>query len=220
MSGTSRAPALAVRNLTLAHGRQVVFGGLSHVFAQGSMTAVVGPNGAGKSTLLRALAGLHRPASGSIERFGLGADRFALLPHGLAGSDLPLTSRDIAATGLWPRIGAFRGIGRSEAAALEAALERVGLAGMASRLVGELSAGQRQRLLFARLILQDAPVLLLDEPFTALDPGSCADLLGLVRVWHAEGRTVIAVLHDLDLVRADFPEVLALGNVQALRGAA
>jgi zinc/manganese transport system ATP-binding protein len=94
----------------------------------------------------------------------------------------------------------------------EAALGAVGLGGFGRRPVGSLSAGQFQRLLFARLLLQDAPILLLDEPFTAVDARTAADLLAIIRRWHGEGRTILAVLHDLDLVRAEFPDALLMAR--------
>jgi zinc/manganese transport system ATP-binding protein len=101
---------------------------------------------------------------------------------------------------------------RDARARAEAALAAVGLRGFERRPVGAVSSGQFQRVLFARLLLQDAPVILLDEPFNALDARTAAELLGLVRRWHGEGRTVIAVLHDLDLVRREFPETLLLAR--------
>ncbi|MCS6891343.1 MAG: ATP-binding cassette domain-containing protein, partial [Rhodovarius sp.] len=114
--------------------------------------------------------------------------------------------------GHWPKAGAFRRLDRHARAEAEAALAAVGLAGFEDRPVASLSAGQFQRLLFARLLVQDAPILLLDEPFTALDERTAGDMLALLHRWHGEGRTVVAVLHDLDLVRRDFPETLLLAR--------
>jgi zinc/manganese transport system ATP-binding protein len=114
--------------------------------------------------------------------------------------------------GLWRQSGAFRGVTAAGRAQAERALEAVGLKGFARRPVGSLSAGQFQRVLFARLLVQDAPVILLDEPFNALDARTAAELLDLVKRWHGEGRTVVAVLHDMDLVRRDFPETLLLAR--------
>ncbi|HEY8613521.1 MAG TPA: ATP-binding cassette domain-containing protein, partial [Roseomonas sp.] len=167
-------------------------------------------NGAGKTTLLRAIAGLHPVDEGRIER---PAERIALLPQMSAlDRSFPIACLDVAMLGHWRRCGAFGAIrpaGRDQA---EVALEAVGLAGFARRSVGSLSAGQFQRLLFARLLVQDAPVILLDEPFNAVDARTAADLLRLVRDWHGQGRTVVAVLHDLELVRREFPETLLLAR--------
>ena len=203
--------ALTLADLTVCHGRRPAVHHLSGRFAPGSLTAIVGPNGAGKSTLLRALAGLHQPESGRIAQDGVA--RIALLPQ-LAALDraFPIACRDVVIQGLWPRIGAFRAVPADEHARVDQALAAVGLAGLAKRPVGSLSAGQMQRLLFARLLVQDADILLLDEPFNAVDAKTAADLLRLIRQWHGEGRTVIAVLHDLDLVAREFPETLLLAR--------
>src|SRR5712692_6598850 len=109
--------------------------------------------------------------------------------------------------GLWRKTGLFGGIGAKERERLHAALAAVGLTGFEQRPIGSLSGGQMQRLL-----LQDARLIVLDEPFTAIDAKTAADLFDLVRRWHAEERTVVAALHDLELVKANFPEVLLLAR--------
>jgi zinc/manganese transport system ATP-binding protein len=207
-----RAPAgLVLEDVTLTHGRRPAVHHVSGRFAPGSLTAVVGPNGAGKTTLLRALAGLHKPQGGRIAHEA--AARIALLPQ-LAALDrgFPIACRDVVMQGLWPRVGALRAVPAEERARAERALAAVGLSGFEGRPVGTLSAGQTQRLLFARLLVQDADILLLDEPFNAVDERTSADLLRLVRDWHGEGRTVVAVLHDLDLVSREFPQTLLIAR--------
>ncbi len=200
---------IRVSDLTVCHARRPAVHHLSGRFAPGSLTAVVGPNGAGKSTLLRALAGLHPPQSGRIE----GVGRVALLPQQSAvDRAFPLSCLDTVLFGLWEEAGPFRAMRRDARARAGAALAAVGLRGFERRPVGGVSAGQFQRVLFARLLLQDAPVVLLDEPFNAVDARTAADLLAMVRRWHGEGRTVVAVLHDLDLVRGEFPETLMLAR--------
>ena len=197
---------IALEDVTIAHGRHTAVHRLSGTFAPGSMTAIVGPNGAGKTTLLRALAGLHPPAQGRIH----GAAGAALLPQTLTlDRTFPLTCLDAVALGAAPAAGPFRPIDPAPAAA---ALDRVGLPGFAARPIRALSAGQFQRVLFARLIVQDAPILLLDEPFNAVDARTETDLLAILHDWHRQGRTILAVLHDLDLVRAAFPETLLLAR--------
>ena len=200
---------LTVENLTVTHGRHPAVHHLSFTLRPGALMAVVGPNGAGKSSLLRAIAGLHPAAGGRI--IGPHAGQVALLPQqALLDRAFPLTCRDAVLFGLWGESGAFAatpGVHR-----VETALDAVGLHGFARRPVGSLSAGQFQRVLFARLLLQDAPVILLDEPFNALDARTAADLLAVVRRWHGEGRSILAVLHDIDLVRREFPETLLLAR--------
>jgi zinc/manganese transport system ATP-binding protein len=207
-----RPAAIPVERVTLRRGGRDVVRDLSGVFAPGSLTAVAGPNGAGKTTLLHALCGSIPIASGRIGRRGLDAWSIALLPQeGRLDRSFPITCRDVVALGWTARLGLFRRIGREQYAQADRALASVGLDGLGERPVGALSAGQFQRVLFARTIVRDAPVILLDEPFSAIDASTEADLMAIVRIWHRQGRTVVAVLHDLDLIRAEFPETLLLG---------
>jgi len=206
-------PPIVLRNLTCVHDRRPAVHHVSGCFASGSLTAVVGPNGAGKTTLLRAIAGLHRAESGEIDRGGLPVRRIGLLPQALTlDRSFPIACHDVVALGAWARLGPFRRLTAALAGEVAEALAAVGLAGFERRLIGSLSAGQFQRVLFARLMLQRAPVLLLDEPFNAVDARTAADLLQVIRRWHEEGRTVVAVLHDLDLVERAFPQTLLLAR--------
>ncbi len=213
------APAIRLEGLTLRHGRRIAVENLSGCFAPGSLTAVVGPNGAGKTTLLRAIAGLHRPDAGTIDRGTRDRAALAFLPQAATiDRSFPINCLDVVVLGHWVRGGACRALSDGQRAGALAALASVGLGGFEARPIGDLSAGQLQRVLFARLIVQDAPVLLLDEPFNSLDERTAADLMVLVEGWHADGRTVIAVLHDLDLVRTRFPETLLLAREQVAWG--
>ena len=210
-----RGPELRIEHLTATHRRHPAVHHLSARFAPGSLTAIVGPNGAGKTTLLRAVAGLHPVEEGhvAVTRTDGTPARIALLPQ-QAGMDrsFPILCRDVVMQGLWSRLGAFRGATQADRDRAEAALGAVGLGGFARRPVGEMSAGQFQRLLFARLLVQDADLILLDEPFNAVDSRTAADLLAMLHRWHGEGRTVVAVLHDLELVRDAFPATLLLAR--------
>jgi zinc/manganese transport system ATP-binding protein len=204
--------ALRFRDLTLGYDRHPAVHHLSGTVKDGALLAVIGPNGAGKSTLLKGIVGLLSPLSGAIER-DLGPTDVAYLPQ-IAEIDrsFPITVYDLVAMGLWRRAGLAGRIGRNERETIEQALATVGLDGFQDRAIGTLSGGQMQRALFARLLLQDAQLILLDEPFTSLDAGTVADLLALIRRWHGEQRTVLAVLHDYDLVRERFPEALLLAR--------
>lgn len=108
--------------------------------------------------------------------------------------------------------GALRALEAGSTGDVRTALSAVGLAGFERRLIGELSVGQFQRVLFARMLVQDAALILLDEPFNTVDVRTRADLMTVIERWHAEGRTVVAVLHDLELVRARFPRTLLLAR--------
>lgn len=206
--------AIRLRDLTVAYRGRPAVRHLSGVFAPGSLTAIVGPNGAGKSSLLSAIAGRAPLAGGAVE-FGAGRSdgRVAWLPQ-QAEIDraFPIRVFDLVALGHWHRIGAFGGIDSARREAVFDAIAAVGLAGFERRGIAELSAGQFQRVLFARLLLQDAPVILLDEPFNAVDARTTTDLLAIVGRWHAGGRTVVAVLHDIDQVRAHFGRTLLLAR--------
>jgi zinc/manganese transport system ATP-binding protein len=187
---------------------------ISGQFAPGSLTAVIGPNGSGKSTLLKSIAGLLAVEGGRVGgALTVNTQRMAYLPQ-LSEIDrsFPINVRDCVLLGCWSRCGAFGSVSSGLLAQVDTALLTVGLLGFEHRAVGTLSAGQLQRVMFARLLVQDAPLILLDEPFNAVDAKTTADLLTLVQQWHAEGRTVIAVLHDDAQVRQHFPQTLLLAR--------
>ena len=211
--------ALHFRNLTLGYDRHPAVHHLNGEVAQGAMMAVVGPNGAGKSTLFKGIMGLLKPLAGGIERGGLTAADIAYLPQAAdIDRSFPIGVYDMVAMGLWSRAGVFGGIGRGERRRVHEAIAAVGLSGFEERPIATLSGGQMQRTLFARLLLQDARVILLDEPFTAIDARTASDLVALVRRWNTEGRTVVAALHDLELVRSNFPETLLLARTPVAWG--
>ena len=204
---------LTFLNATIGYDRHPALHHVSANFPAGSMTAVVGPNGAGKSTLLKAAIGHLRPIEGDVRISGCRRTEIAYLPQ-LAEIDrtFPLPVFDFVAMGLWHRRGAFGGFRRDDDEDVARALSGVGLIGFEQRPLDTLSGGQLQRVLFARLALQDAPLILLDEPFTAVDDRTIGELMDVVGRWNAEGRTVIAVLHDLDLVRRRFPRALLIAR--------
>lgn len=200
-----------VRGLCISYRGRAVLRGLSGSFAAGALTAVIGPNGAGKSSLLAALAGTLRGFEGQIERPPAG--QVAYLPQAPSlDSALPCNVGEIVAMGLWPRLRSLRGLDAAGRECVARALEVAGVAPLARRLLHELSVGERQRVLFARILVQDAALILLDEPFSAIDHATTADLAGVLRRWRGEGRAVVVVLHDLDLVRAQFDDVLLLSQ--------
>jgi zinc/manganese transport system ATP-binding protein len=204
---------LQFRNLTLGYDRHPAVHHLDGAVAQGSLTAVVGPNGAGKSTLFKGVVGVIKPLAGRIERNGVAPQDIAYLPQ-IAEIDrtFPISVYDLVSMGLWRSKGLFGGISRKDRDTIEHAIEAVGLTGFEQRPIGTLSGGQMQRMLFARLLLQDARVIVLDEPFNAIDAKTCSDLVELIRRWHGEQRTILTALHDLELVKAHFPETLLLAR--------
>ena len=204
---------LQFRDLTLGYDRHPAVHHLNGAIPVGALMAVVGPNGAGKSTLFKGVVGVLKPLAGRIERNGVEPQDIAYLPQ-VAEIDrtFPINVYDMVAMGLWRSKGLFGGIGPRDRDRIEHAIEAVGLTGFERRPIGTLSGGQMQRMLFARLLLQNARVIVLDEPFNAIDAKTAADLLELVRRWHAEQRTVLAAMHDLDLVRSNFPDALLLAR--------
>ena len=211
---------LQFRDVTLGYDRHPAVHHLSGEISAGALLAVVGPNGAGKSTLFRGIIGVLKPFTGSISLGGVDIRDIAYLPQ-VADIDrsFPISVFDFVSTGLWRATGFFGGIGWSLREKIARALLAVGLTGFENRSIGTLSGGQFQRLLFARVLLQDARLIVLDEPFNAIDFRTAADLLALVKHWHAEGRTVLAALHDMELVRTHFPETLLLAREAVAWGA-
>ncbi|HUH87899.1 MAG TPA: zinc ABC transporter ATP-binding protein AztA [Pusillimonas sp.] len=187
--------------------------GVSGGFRRGSLTAVFGPNGAGKSTLLKGIVGLLNPLKGRISLADDPRRGLAFLPQANElDRSFPITVYDLVAMGAWRRVGAWGRFTAEEHERIERALEAVHLSDFRQRIIGTLSGGQLQRALFARLLLHDAHTLLLDEPFAAVDRDTTEDLMKLLATWHDEGRTVVVVLHDLEMVRAHFPETLLLAG--------
>jgi zinc/manganese transport system ATP-binding protein len=205
---------LQLENLTCGYGRRPA---VHHVTAQipaGGLTALVGPNGAGKSTLLKALAGRLKPFSGAVGwPAGVKAAETAYMAQAASiDTSAPVDVSMLVAAGLWRRRGLMGGLRPQDRARIGDAIATVGLAGFEQRPLRTLSGGQLQRALFARVMVQDCPVILLDEPFAAVDTRTSQRLLDLAAAWAQEGRTVVVSLHDLDLVRARFDHVLLLAR--------
>lgn len=205
--------AVRLDNVTFGYRRHPAVHHVSGTFAPGSLTAIAGPNGAGKSTLLKGIAGEMQPLSGRIALDGIKARDIAYLPQiAEIERSFPISVLDMVALGGWREAGLFGSIGPAVLKRAEAAIAGVGLTGFENRPVGTLSGGQAQRALFARVLVQDARLILLDEPFAAIDSRTTADLFAILTRWQGEGRTVIAVLHDHEAVRKHFPSTLLLAR--------
>jgi manganese/zinc/iron transport system ATP- binding protein len=212
--------ALEVRSLTVSYRTLPVLWQVDATFPRGVLSAIVGPNGAGKSTLLKAALGLVPADEGEVWVAGVRGrdvlDHVAYVPQTESVDwDFPITAGEVVAMGRYRAAGWFRRLGRDDRALAAACLDRVGMADFARRQIGQLSGGQRQRVFVARALAQQAPVLLLDEPFAGIDARTQADLLGLLRGWCADGGSVVAVHHDLTQVRSSFDWALLL-NVRAI----
>jgi zinc/manganese transport system ATP-binding protein len=202
---------LTFNDLTLGYNSHPAVHHLAGVLRKGSLTAIAGANGSGKSTLLKGIVGILKPMSGAVTTHP--GTRIAYLPQqSEIDRSFPARVVDLVALGLWPARGL---LGRRSAADMDRvskALTAVGLHGFETRSIDTLSGGQMQRALFARVLLQDANLILLDEPFNAVDAKTVQDLVRMIEGWHREGRTVMVVLHDLDLARRHFPEALLMAR--------
>lgn len=205
------AMSIELINLTLVYEKHPAVHHVTATIESGDLLAIVGPNGAGKSTLLNALAGLTSVEQGSIK--GLNPNEVAYLPQQTQiDRSFPLAVAELVAMGLWQRIGFHQSIGRKQQYQCEKAIAAVGLQGFEERMINTLSGGQMQRVLFARVLLQDRPIILLDEPFNAIDAKTIADLTQVIKSWHKDKRTVVMVSHDLEYVRQHCPKTLLLAR--------
>ncbi len=205
--------AIELRNITSGYDRHPAIHHISGKFQASSLTAIIGPNGGGKSTLLKTIASLIKPMSGELLFTSRQHRRIGYLPQIVEiDRSFPLSVYDVVMMGHWPRCGVFKGVSPGQRRQTLMALEEVGMHAFAGRLVGALSSGQFQRVLFARLMIQDADILLLDEPFSAIDTRTAHDLLHLIEAWHKKGKTIITVIHDMEQVKHHFPETLILAR--------
>lgn len=212
---TAEHNIIRLRDVTVRHRCVVALRDVSADLPCGRAIALCGPNGAGKSTLLRSLLGWHPLDSGQI-RIGdthpsHALPRLAYLPQRHAIDwDFPLSVRAVVAQGRLPALGLFRRFSPADHARVDAALAEMDLVPLADRPLRTLSGGQQQRVFLARSLAQGADIFLLDEPFAALDLRATGELLRVIRAWTLRGRTVVAVVHDIDLARRHFDHAILL----------
>lgn len=201
---------IALKDVSVLRGTVLALTEISGIFSSGSLTAILGPNGAGKTTLLDTLAGRLQPATGIIAGLPSPPNTSYLQQVPQLDLRVPVTVLDFVAMGAWRMHGAFRDIERQALESALDALRTVGLLDLQLRTLDELSSGQLQRARFAQLIQQQSQLILLDEPFNAIDEETTAMLTSLIARWHADSRTIIVVLHDRELARALCPHALVL----------
>lgn len=211
--------SIVIENLTVSYQSRPAVHHIDMVFEQGCMYAIFGPNGAGKSTLLKAVMGLLPCSTGKVDWQNLRRADIAYLPQQSdCDRSQPMTVFELAAMGLWYEIGFFGRVNAAQRERVLNALHRVQMNEFADRPIGALSNGQFQRVLFARMLAQNAQVLLLDEPFNAVDAKTTYALLELLRQENQAGKSVIAVLHDYEQVRAYFPNTLLIAKEKIANG--
>ncbi|MBR7059990.1 MAG: metal ABC transporter ATP-binding protein [Neisseriaceae bacterium] len=210
---------ICAENITVSYSHFPAVHHVSITFNEGESWAVCGPNGAGKSTLLKALMGLEKCDTGHIHLQGLSRNDITYLPQ-LSEIDRsqPMSVFELAMSGLWYEIGSFGGINNEQKQRIFNALSRVGMQQDANRLISQLSNGQFQRVLFARMLVQKAKFLLLDEPFNAIDEQTTNALLNILTVCRKDGQGVIAVLHDDRQVRNFFSHTLLMAREKVAAG--
>jgi len=209
-------PAVEAEDLAVVLDGKPVLEGVTFQLDPGGLLAVVGPNGAGKTTLLRVLSGTLLPTAGEVRVFGTRPTRhicIAYLPQ-RSEADLrfPLSVADVVMTGRVGRLGPLRRPGRTDREQVAQAMDLVGIAHLSRRPIGELSGGERQRMFLARALVQEASVLLLDEPLAGLDTPAQDGILALLGRLKGERITSIVTLHELDLAQSHFPRVLLLNR--------
>lgn len=210
------APALQADRLTVAYNGVTALRQVSFQLPAGQRMAVVGPNGAGKTSLFNVIAGLLRPAEGSVRIFGHppGGDTcIAYVPQrSQVDWAFPATAGEVVMMGRIREIGPLRWPGRADWDIVRSALDRVDLAELAARSIGDLSGGQQQRVLLAQALAQEAEVVLLDEPFTGLDLPSQEALLSILDTLQRDGVTVLVSTHDLNLAAGHFDSVMLINR--------
>ena len=209
---------LTFRDLTLGYNSHPAVHHLNGVVKTGSLTAVVGANGSGKSTLMKGIVGVLKPMAGASLK-APGASIAYLPQQSELDRSFPARVVELVSMGLWPKRGLLGRHTAEDRASVSQALMAVGLEGFESRPIDTLSGGQLQRTLFARVLVQDAEIILLDEPFNAIDSRTVVDLVAMIERWHGEKRTVMVAVHDLNLVREHFPQTLLLARRPVAWGA-
>ncbi|WP_026339328.1 metal ABC transporter ATP-binding protein [Psychromonas ossibalaenae] len=210
---------IKISKLTVHYQNVLALENVDTEIHQGEMIAIVGANGAGKSTLLKAIMAQVKAAAGGVEFKKFGLKNIAYLPQSQkVDRSFPITVKEFVSAGTWRKTGLWRAFTPFLNKQMLACLRQVGLENSEHKQIGELSGGQFQRMLFARMLIQDAQILILDEPFNSVDMHTTRDLAAVIQGCHAAGKTVIAVIHDMPLVKQYFPETALLAGRLIAKG--
>lgn len=208
---------LSVKNLTVAYDDTPVFTDVAVQFDAGKITGIIGPNGAGKSTLIKAILGLVKARQGSVlyqDRPMRAVQKQVAYVEQRKDLDLnfPINVFDVVLTGTYGKLGLFRDPGKKAKQASRAALEQVSLSEFAQRQIGQLSGGQLQRVFVARAIVQEADIIILDEPFVGIDLQSETAIMVIMKQWRDAGKMIIVIHHDLNKVSQYFDDLVVMNH--------
>lgn len=210
---------ISFRSLSLRFDSTQALYNLNADIAKNSLMALVGPNGGGKSTLIKCLLGILQPTSGKV-LLNINRSKIAYLPQvNTMDKSFPINVADTVSMGFWKKNQLHRALDKNQKTALDEVLEKLNLTKLKKAPIANLSGGELQKTIFARIMLQDADLILLDEPFVAIDAATTKELLNLIGDWHKAGKTVIAVMHDLHQVRSYFPETFLISKTKIAQGA-
>jgi len=214
---------LAIRGMTVSYGQKPAVFSVDMTVEPGQMTAIIGPNGAGKSTLLKAALGILTPLAGTTTVYGKPVDkqrhRIAYVPQRASVDwDFPTRVIDVVLMGLYAQLGLLGRVRPRHRAKANDCLARVGMKDFATRQIGQLSGGQQQRVFLARALAQDADLYLLDEPFAGVDAATEKAIINVLKSLRDEGKTVVAVHHDLSTVTDYFDNVFLINTRRVAEG--
>ncbi|QGX68501.1 metal ABC transporter ATP-binding protein [Lactiplantibacillus plantarum] len=208
---------LKVQNLTVAYSDTPVFTDVAVNFNAGKITGIIGPNGAGKSTMIKAMLGLIKFQTGTVEYEGRALKQFQKqIAYVEQRKDLDLTFPinvfDVVLTGTYGKLGLFREPSKADRQRCQDALEQLELADLAQRQISQLSGGQLQRVFVARALVQEANIIILDEPFVGIDLQSETAIMTILHQWRDAGKMIIVVHHDLNKVSRYFDDLVILNH--------
>jgi len=208
---------IEIRDLTVAYDDTPVFTDVAVKFNAGKITGIIGPNGAGKSTLIKAVLGLIKSQEGTVtyndRPFSEVQKKVAYVEQRKElDLNFPINVLDVVITGTYGQLGLFRNPGKKEKLASQEALKQVSLEEFASRQIGNLSGGQLQRVFVARTIVQEADIIIMDEPFVGIDLQSETAIMKIMKQWRDDNKTIIVVHHDLNKVSKYFDDLVIMNH--------
>lgn len=205
----SKENIIEVKKIVVAYDEKVVLWNINLNIKQGGLMALVGPNGAGKSTLIKAMLGLVKTVTGEVtfynKKYNEVRKKIAYIPQrGSVDWDFPTTVFDVVEMGCYGKVGWLKRVGKKEKEKTKEMIEKVGMSEFENRQISQLSGGQQQRVFLARALVQEADIYFMDEPFQGIDSKTEKSIIEMLKKLRDDGKTVIAVHHDLQTVKEYF----------------